>query len=137
MRKRELTKTLRTSKKIFKSDEATAKNRDVDIVNAARAILADFGIGKSDKTAEDYLKQMKEYDPDTYASVTNLIGAATEDVNFEKPTFDDFTAMSDAVMALWSFAKTSREIDIDGQKIDRAEVLSGLNARVDEIAWKF
>jgi hypothetical protein len=39
-------------KKVFRKDEQLSKTRDLDLVNAARAILASsFGIGKSDKPA--------------------------------------------------------------------------------------
>lgn len=129
-----IAKDTKNFKKIFRKDSDIAKTRDVDMVNAARSIVSQFGILKDDNPPEYYLKQMKEIDPDAYASVTTLIEAATDGVNFENPTYNDFVAMSDGVNALWSYAKTSREILVDGQRMDRADVLADINNRMDEIA---
>ena len=129
-----IAKDTKNFKKIFRKDSDIAKTRDVDMVNAARSIVSQFGILKDDNPPEYYLKQMKEIDPDAYASVTTLIEAATDGVNFDNPTYNDFVAMSDGVNALWSYAKTSREILVDGQRMDRAEVLADLNKRMDEVA---
>ncbi len=119
-------------KKLFKKDEDIAKTRDVDMVNAGRAILAQFGLTSTDKTAEEYLAPIKAYDPDTYSTVMAMVESATQGSgNYKSIKFDDFVAMSDAVQAIWDLAKSSREMEIDGIKMDRNVIKSELIQAVD------
>jgi hypothetical protein len=113
-------------------DEDIAKTRDMDLVNAARAILARFGLAKAQKAPEAYLEQMKRYDPDAYESVIALVESAAPEREgpYEKLWFDDFVAMHDAVRALWDLARSNREIEIDGIKLDREEVVGILDNRL-------
>lgn len=121
-------------KKLFKKDEDLAKTRDVDMVNAARAVLAEHGILKSEKTADEYLEQMKSYDPDTYVNVMALVDSATENAKpYKTMSLDDFVTMSDTVSAIWDLSKSSREMEIDGQKIDRNFAISELQGRLSEL----
>ncbi len=127
-------KQFKKFKKMGRSDEDVAKSRDTDLVNAARAILARFGIGKSGKTAESYLEKIKREDPDTYNGVMVLVESATQNVgNYKDISFDDFVAMADAVNAIYDLAKSSREIMIDGKRMDRDEALGHLQNRLSEI----
>lgn len=122
-------------KKMFKSEEDLAKTRDVDLVNAAKAVLAQFGITKSEKTAEEYLKNMKSYDPDTYGTVIALVEGATQGAGqIETIKYDDFIAMSDAVNALWDLSRTSHEIEIDGVRMNREQVKGEMQSRLAEIS---
>jgi len=121
-------------KKLNQKDEKLAKSRDMDLVNAARAILAQFGLGKTDKPASAYLEQIKQYDPEAYQTIEALVLSATERVNnYKEISFDDFTAMHDAVMALWDLSKTSQQMVIDGRIMDRDQVKMELEARLDDI----
>ena len=127
-------KQVKNFKKLFKADEDISKTRDVDMVNAGRAILAEFGITKSDKTAIEYLSKMQQYDPDTYDTISALVDSATQVTGpYKKISYDDFVAMSDAVMALWDLSKTSREIEIDGVRMDREQVKEELAARLGDL----
>lgn len=134
--KEQVAKDVKMFKKLFKSDADIAKTRDVDMVNAARAILAEFGITRADKTAAQYLEPIKTYDPDQYNHMMTLVNAATqgEVANYKDISFDDFTAMSDSVKAMWDLARTSRQMEIDGEKFEIDQVVSDLNARIDEMA---
>lgn len=127
-------KQLKKFKKLSRSDEDVSKSRDTDLVNAARSILASFGLGKSGKTPESYLEKMKAYDPDTYNSVMTLVNSATEKVgDYKSIPFNDFVAMSDAVNAIYDLAKSSKEITIDGKKMDSEIAHSQLKDRITEV----
>lgn len=121
-------------KKLFKKDEDIAKYRDVDIVNAARAILNMVGVvNKKNKSPDSYLQSMKSYDPDTYQSVSTLIETALDGVDPQALKYNDYVAVTDAVKSLWDFAKSSREIMIDGKRVQMTEAWDELNARADVV----
>lgn len=122
-------------KKLDQSDEKLAKNRDMDLVNAARAILANFGIGKTDKTAVDYLAKMKTYDPELYGEIEGLVGAAsgTGPVNYQDISYGDFSAMREAVEMLWNVSRATRQITIEGEKVDRVQAQAEMENRIREI----
>lgn len=128
-------KALEKFKKIAKADEKLAKSRDMDLVNAARAILGQFGIGRTDKLPDAYLKQIREYDPQTYETVSALVEAATENAGpYETVAFNDFAAMRDAVNAIWDLSKDSREIDIEGKREDAAEARAKVEEQIGKVA---
>lgn len=128
-------KQLGKFKKISRSDEDVSKSRDTDLINAARAILSNFGIGKTDRTAESYLSKIKAYDPDTYNNIMGLVEAATEKTgNYKDMSYDDFTAMSDAVNAIYDLSKSRHEIEIEGKRIDAEQVKEELKAKIAQSA---
>lgn len=115
-------KSVKDFKKLFKSDEDMAKSRDTDVVNAAKAILADYGIMRSEKTAEEYLGKMKAYDQQTYSVLSNIVAEVTKDKDvYQNVNYDVFVNMRDTVMNLFDLAKDRKEIEIDGikQNIDK------------------
>jgi hypothetical protein len=126
--------SLEKFKRLAKSDEKLAKGRDTDLVSAARAVLAQFGIGKVEKAPAEYLEKIQAYDPETYNTVVALVNSATENAqDYRDIKYDDFVAMRDAVMAMWDLSRTSRQIEIDGVVRDREEVSAELEARISEI----
>lgn len=121
-------------KRISKADEKLAKSRDMDLVYAARAILAQFGLAKSDQPIAAYLKQMQAYDPDAFSTVSALVESATVNVgNYKEVSFDDFVAMNEAVEAIWELSKISQQIEIDGKIMNKEEIVDGLVGRFEEI----
>ncbi len=133
----DISDSVRKFKKLSRTDEDLAKTRDVDMVNAARAVLANFGIGgqNADRySAMELLTPMQQYDPDGFATIKALVDDAVKDAApYKTITYDQFVAMKDAVLALWDLSKTSREIEIDGQKMDREQVKEELVARLVEV----
>lgn len=119
-------------RRLFKPDDQIAKSRDIDLVNAARAILAQYGLGKSELPPAAYLEQIKSYDPDTFITIEALANSALDGAApYKKARLDDFVAMKNAVDSIWDLAKTSREIEIDGKYLDRERVKSELQMRLD------
>ena len=124
-------------KRLAKKDEDVAKSRDVDLVNAARAILSQFGLDRTDKTADEYLQKMADYDPERYQSVKAIVDQATRRAGpYMTVQYDDFVAMKDAVESLWSLAKSEKEIEIDGKKMDIEIAKEELIAKTIETSSK-
>ena len=134
--KDDVKKTLKDfRKKLAKGDEAIAKSRDTNMVNAARALLAEYGIMRSEKTAAEYLESIQKYEPDTYNGLMTLMGPALSSAgDYESVTYDQFVVLKDSVNALWDLSKTNKEIEIDGKKMSLETVKADLQAKHDEIA---
>lgn len=126
-------KDVKKFKRLFKTDEDLSKSRDIDMVNAARAVLAEFGITKADKSASEYLAPMKSYDPEAYESVMSLVNTATDNAgNYKTIKYQDFVNMSEAVSAIWDLSKSSKEIEIDGKRVNSEQIKDELVATIQE-----
>lgn len=133
----DIQKSLTDFKKISRSDSALAKSRDLDYINAARSILAMYGIGEGSEDPYQFIKQTQAYDPDTFATITALIDAATENVaNYQTITYDQFVNMKEAVNAIWEISRRSRQIQIADQKMEIDEVRKHLIDRIMEMTKK-
>ena len=120
--------------RIARPDATLSKSRDIDLVNAARAVLASFGIGKfKNRNADTYLEQMARYDPDMYETVKALIKQAQGSGSYQNITYGDFDYIKDTVDALWNLSKRTRQILIDGKLLDREVVTQELEARIAEL----
>ena len=124
---------------MFKSDTKLAKSRDMNFVNAARAVLASFGIGHADKPPAAYLEQLYSYDPDQGAAMQGLVndatyGALAAQGDYGNLPYNDFQSVQTAVESLWNLSRRIRQIEIDGVKIDRDQVREELGARLSEIS---
>lgn len=112
-----------------RSDEDLSKSRDVDLVNAARAVLAHFGLGGENKTPDEYLKKISAYDPDAFETINSLVQSATGvRGRYDQIRYDDFVAMKEAVMGLWDLSKSAKEIEIDGRKMSIEQAKAELSA---------
>jgi Large polyvalent protein associated domain 22 len=132
--KEQTKKNLDLFKKFFKKDEDLAKSRDLNFVNAGRAVLASYGIGKQDRTAAEYLEELRRYDPEGYETIKALVDDAVLDAGpYKTVTADKFLEMSDAVKGLWDLSKTSKEIVIEGRKIDKQKAVDELTATIEQI----
>jgi GNAT superfamily N-acetyltransferase len=130
----DMKKALERFKKFKGKDADLAKTRDMDLVNAGRAILQRFGLGKAQKTPAEYLEAMKNYDPEMYANVSEIVNGAVQNAApFREVSFDNFFAMADLVDSIWELSKSTREMEIEGKKVDRDEVKAELSARLQEM----
>ncbi len=130
----EIEKHLNRFAKFKKSDEDVAKSRDVNLVNAGRAILAVYGLTpNTKKTAAEFLAPIKEYDPQAFEGVmAQVLSAVDGAANYKTITYDKFTEMATTVQALWDLAKSNRQMEIDGKKIDLNEIQVDLQGRLLE-----
>lgn len=132
--RREVSDALTSFRNLFKADSKLAKGRNVDLVNAARAILAAYGIGKADKPPVEYVQQIRAYNPELYAELEPLILKASASAKpYDTLTMDEFRLMRDAVDALWYQARRDNQIMVEGRKLALETVMGELNTRLGEI----
>ena len=133
--KKDVEKSVKNFKRIAKSDEDVAKTRDVDMVNAARAVLSQYGLDTKGKSAAEHLAKVQQYDPYAYETIKALTdNVAQNAAPYKSISYSQFVDMRDAVMAIWDLAKTSKEIEVNGKKMSRDEAMNELSARIDELA---
>jgi len=117
----EMDKAKKLFGKVWGPDEKIAKNRNFDLVNAARAILANYGVGKRAQEAKVYLGQMAEYDPQTAEDIRPLIDETLQLVPprdaFKKLTVAEAQFVHEAVRAVWAQSKEAEQITIEGKKV--------------------
>lgn len=116
------------------SDKDRGKTRNMDFVNAARAVLSNFGIGAASDSAAAYLEKVREYDPDVYASLADAVSFATRtgQQDIQDLTLNEFRDLREAVGALWELSRASMQVEIEGVRMERAAVVEQLNARLRE-----
>lgn len=111
----------------FKADSTLGKLRDMDLVNGARAILAAHGLGTASKSAAAYAESIRKNDPETWADIEPMVSEALANPkDYRDMTLDDFRGMIETVETLWHLSRRTRQIEIDGQLIDREEVVAQL-----------
>ena len=118
------------------NDEKTVeKGRDPDIVNAARAVLAAYGVqSPASKGAAAYLEVLQKNDPDTFNAIAPMMAAATQNAQpLEALTFEELQGLAEQIRAMWFLAKRSRQMEVDGNLLDIDDVAQELFARMEEI----
>lgn len=132
--KDEVAKAVKEFRKFFKADDKLAKTRNMDLVDAARAILSAFGFGKSDKSPAEYIDKLKAYNPEMYAAIEPLVMAATSgSKNYKDLTVEQFRQLREVVDALWEQSRRDKLVEIDGKMVALADVVGELETRLDEI----
>lgn len=122
-------------KRIASLPDDKLKGRDIDVVNAARAVLAAYGYGAKAKNAAEYLKKVQEYDPAMYEVLAASVVAAQEIAkgDVKQLTMDQLRTLNDEVSSLWYLSKRVRQMEIDGDLMDREDVAEQLQNRMQEI----
>lgn len=132
--KAEIAKALQDFRKFFKADDKIAKTRSMDLVDAARSILAYYGLGQKGKPPTAYVEKLRAYNPDLYAEIEPLIlEASTGSKSYKDLTLDEFRTMRDTVEALWFQSKRDNQIMVEGKLMELDEAVGELNARLQEI----
>jgi len=132
--RQEISKALEFFNKLFKADKTISKTRNMDLVNAARSILAAYGIGKADVPPAEYIEKIRAYDPALYAELEPIIiNASSGGKPFKELTLNEFRSIRDMIDALWHQAKRERMLMIDGKAVELEEVVGELNTRLEEI----
>lgn len=130
----EVEQAMRLFKTIFGSDKRFEKTRNMDLVYTARAILAQYGFGPESMPAMQYMENIKKYDPVLYEEVSQMLQSHLQARKpYRQMTMDDFRAMRDEVTVLWHMSRRTQQMMIDGQMVDRAQVIEELNQRLNEI----
>ena len=132
--RKEIDKAIDGFTKIFKADAKMAKNRNIDLVNAARFILGHYSLGPRDVEPAKFVEQLKAYNPDLYADIEPILLEATAGPrNYKKLTLNEFRTMKEIVDALWFQSKRENEVMIEGKAVALNSIIEDLNKRLEEI----
>lgn len=132
---KDVEKGLRLFKRIVSANnDALSKTRDMDLVNASRAILMAYGMGRVKNDPVSYLDAIKRYDPTLYADIEPFVNGARADARpMHELTYEQFVGLRDTVNQLWTLSRRTRQVEIDGQLMDRQTIVDELSAQMDEI----
>lgn len=115
-------------------DDVVGKTRDIDVVKAAQAVLAAYDVGTKGKAAAEYLAILERNDPAMFAAVKPSLEAALINAKpVDQLTLDELRALNEEVQALWYLAKRSRQMEVDGNLLDRQDIEDDLKARMQVI----
>ena len=121
-------KQLKKFKKLNQADTKLSKTRDMTFINAARAILSKFDLASKPEVVMANLDMIRKYDPDVHAMVTSIIESVDiENQSYKELTLEQFTEINDIFDTLWDLSKTSKQMDIDGKKVDIQKVVEQMN----------
>jgi hypothetical protein len=132
----EVDKALKDFRRFFKADEKIAKNRNMDLVDAARSILAFYGLGKHDKLPSAYTDKLQAYNPEMYEAVKPIIEMSQRvgaGGNHETLTVSEFRMMREVVDALWMQSRRDKQAEIAGKMVSVAQIQGELIVRTEEI----
>lgn len=121
--------------KLNKPDAKLGKVRNVDFVKAARAVAARFGLAAGDRAFDFavWMEQLKVDDPVTAADLQYAIDVNTQEArNFKDLTVAEFETTADAIENILAVGKRSRELEIDGQRVERDLAVSELRDVLDQ-----
>ncbi len=123
---------------VKKSDKRLAASRDMNIVTAARAVLAAYGIGDSPDKALAALNLVQQYDPNLYESLQMAVDVATQEPKpWKKLQLTEFIGLMDAVNNLWHLSRRSKIAMIDGQAVGLDEINDDLHLQIGGRARPF
>lgn len=125
---------VKEARSYFRPDARIAESRDIDLVNGARAIVAAFGLGRTEKSPIEYLEALREYDEDTYQAVLSQVRSATQDAKpWREISFEHLVGMRDAANALWSLARRTQQVEIEGRVMAREQIEAELAAEIQQL----
>lgn len=126
--KASIDKKMQLVKKIFGNDAKLAKNRDFDLVTAARGVLARYNLAPKSSKYEGQLEKIRELDPTTYADIQN-IGTLPDAKDVQDLTFEEFKAVMSAVETLWHRSKENNLWYTTEEALEREQVRDDLIAQ--------
>lgn len=131
----QVNKSLNLFKRIISAkDDAIAKSYDMNLVNAARAILAQYGVGRVKNDPSAYLDALSRYEPTLYADIKPFVDRAKQDAKpVEELTLEEFRGMAETVRQLWTLARSIKTVEIDGQRRTLDAIREELGARLSEL----
>jgi hypothetical protein len=115
-------------KKVFGSDKKIAETRNMDLVSAARAILAAYGLGPAVDKPSSYTDKLQAYNPDMFEQLKPLIEDLTSEgqQDIKDLTTEKFDTVYEMIQTLWYQSRRDKQIVIEGKRVE-------LEAVVDEL----
>lgn len=132
--KAEFQKNIDWSKRIYQPDEKLAKTRDMDFVQAARALMAQYGIGKGvDQNPAEMLAKIEEYAPDVYKGMRQIIDhLQVSPKHHTELTVDEYRTLMDGIRTLWGMSKEMREVEVKGERIQIEKAAQEIQEQLGE-----
>lgn len=114
--------------KMFGKDDQRAKTRDMNLVNLARAALAQYGLAPDagGMKALQYLELVTQYDPALAENLKSMLAAMPEGKDFRDLTAGEFRTVASLVRGMWEMSRGVKQITIDGKKVE-------IDAAADEL----
>lgn len=122
------------SKVVRAKDQAASKSRNFDMVNAAREVLAAYGLTrKSGQDASAYMAAVAQYDPNAYAALKETIDTAIEvAAPMDQLSLQDFRELAAVIDQLWDLSRRDQVMEIEGRRVElrmvRGEIVGDLTA---------
>ncbi len=133
----EAKKILEFFRKVTKdgNEKLVERGRDPDVVNAMRAILAAYDVApRLEKAANDYMEIVARNDPAMFAALQPSVQGALQNAKpIGEMTVEELRGLNDEMQSMWHLAKRSRQMEIDGNLLDRETLEDELVARMVEI----
>ena len=124
--------------KFFKKSDKDLKNtRNIDLINAARSILAAYGVGPAVDNPTIYLDKLAAYNQDVYLRLQPIIEDAT---SFGAKELTDLTAQQfetlyEQIQSLDYQSRMDKVIEKDGKKVSLEREVATLSYELDRIAF--
>jgi len=115
-------------KQVFGSDKKIATRRNIDLVSAARAILAAYGLGPAVDKPSAYTDKLQAYNPDMFEQLKPLIEDLTSEgqQDIKDLTTEKFDTVYEMIQTLWYQSRRDKQVVIEGKRVE-------LEAVVDEL----
>ena len=133
-------------RKIFKPDAKLAKTRNVDMVSAAKTILASYGFGPAVESPNVYIEKLKKYNEDLYLELepiireqsnlrntTNIfkeVDEITKLKDIKDLAVEDFDTLDEVIQSLWHQSRREKQIVIEGEKLELEPIINELVERM-------
>lgn len=108
-------------------DDSVSKSRNMDLVNAARAVLSSFGYERAKNDPAAYMNMVKDYDPVLYGDIMPYVEAAIADApksgDVRDITMDQFRTLRETVGQIYEMAKRSQQVRREGKLEDLADIV--------------
>ena len=128
----EIHKTFDKAQKLFKqvfgTDKKIATRRNMDLISAARAILAAYGLGPAVDKPAAYTDKLQAYNPDMFEQLKPLIEDLTSEgqQDIKDLTGEKFDTVYEMIQTLWYQSRRDKQVVIEGKRVE-------LEAVVDEL----
>jgi len=115
-------------KQVFGSDKKIATRRNMDLISAARAILAAYGLGPAVDKPSAYTDKLQAYNPDMFEQLKPLIEDLTNEgqQDIKDLTGEKFDTVYEMIQTLWYQSRRDKQVVIEGKRVE-------LEAVVDEL----
>ena len=118
-------------RKVFQPDKEIANlKRNTDLVSAAKAILAAYGLGPAVEKPSAYTEKLQQYNPDMFDQLQPLIDDLTnKDIQDIKDlTGEEFDTLYESIQTLWYQSRRDEQVVIDNKRLELDTVVDELLA---------